>query len=758
MSHTTTWTTHAGLLERLSPWPAMFDDDDEEDDELFGNFDGGEKRAAEPAASVPPPKRAREGTTPVAAPLLPTAAAASGPASNGAEGGPPLGEPESTGKTCKHEVAMPPGMEPTADMLSLTYTQPDPPRKYKFELDPFQKAAVAAIERDESVLVSAHTSAGKTVCAEYAIATALRAKQRVIYTSPIKALSNQKYRELTEEFGDVGLMTGDVTINVDASCLVMTTEILRSMLYRGSEVMREVKWVVFDEVHYMRDKERGVVWEEVIILLPHIVRYVMLSATVPNALEFALWIAELHSQPCHVVYTGYRPTPLQHFIFPSGGDGMHLVVDEQSTFRASNFTKAIAAIKPRTRPKEEGGKKGGGKGGKGGKGGGPSDSFKLVKMIVERGLDPLIVFAFGKKMCEALAQQMGALSLNSTEEGAMVAEIFKNAIDTLSDDDKLLPQVVGMLPLLQRGIAVHHSGLLPLLKELVEILFQENLVKLLFATETFAMGLNMPARTVIFAALSKFDGGAFRYLSSGEYIQMSGRAGRRGLDTRGLVIQIADERTDTAKVREMLTGQADTLTSRFHLSYNMLLNCVRVETADVETLISKSFYTFQQMRTLPDLEASLKAVCARRGSEEAALPNEGTVAELHAAMLAEASLRDEMRCIVNAPIHSLPFLQAGRLCQVREAAAAASGAAAEAEATAAARDWGWGVIVDFKKRSGGKDGTPKDGKRSATLGEVDEYTVDVLLRRVLLRRRVTPPRDHRDDRRLTARLAAWPPA
>ena len=219
--------------------------------------------------------------------------------------------PEPTGKTCKHEVAMPEGQEPTEDMINLVRPGIEPVRTYKFELDPFQKAAVACIERDESVLVSAHTSAGKTVCAEYAIATGLRDKQRVIYTSPIKALSNQKYRELMEDFGDVGLMTGDVTINVEASCLVMTTEILRSMLYRGSEVMREVKWVIFDEVHYMRDKERGVVWEECIILLPHAVRFVFLSATIPNAMQFASWIAAVHRQPCHVIGTHSRPTPLR---------------------------------------------------------------------------------------------------------------------------------------------------------------------------------------------------------------------------------------------------------------------------------------------------------------------------------------------------------------------------------------------------------------------------------------------------------------
>lgn len=221
----------------------------------------------------------------------------------------------------------------------------DPPaRKYSFELDPFQKTSVAAIERGESVLVSAHTSAGKTVVAEYAIAQSLRDNQRVIYTSPIKALSNQKFREFTAEFGDVGLMTGDVTINPSATCLVMTTEILRSMLYRGSEVMREVQWVIFDEIHYMRDKARGVVWEETIILLPDKVRYVFLSATIPNAMQFAEWICKTHTQPCHVVYTDFRPTPLQNYLFPSGADGIHLVVDEKGIFREDNFQKAMGSL------------------------------------------------------------------------------------------------------------------------------------------------------------------------------------------------------------------------------------------------------------------------------------------------------------------------------------------------------------------------------------------------------------------------------
>jgi len=193
-------------------------------------------------------------------------------------------------------------------------------------------------------LVAAHTSAGKTAVAEYAIALALKNKQRVIYTSPIKALSNQKYRELQEEFGDVGLMTGDVTINETASCIVMTTEILRSMLYNGSEITREMAWVIFDEVHYMRDKERGVVWEETIILLPTMVKYVFLSATIPNAKEFAEWIVKIKQQPCSVVYTDYRPVPLQHYVYPSGGEGIYMVVDEKGVFKEQNFSKAISVL------------------------------------------------------------------------------------------------------------------------------------------------------------------------------------------------------------------------------------------------------------------------------------------------------------------------------------------------------------------------------------------------------------------------------
>jgi len=295
---------------------------------------------------------------------------------------------------CSHEVALPNDME-----YQPLKANPNtvPAKEYPFVLDPFQKEAILCLENNQSVLVSAHTSAGKTVVAEYVIAMSLRNKQRVIYTTPIKALSNQKYRELFEEFKDVGLMTGDVTINPSASCLIMTTEILRSMLYRGSEITREVAWVIFDEIHYMRDKERGVIWEETIILLNDNVHYVFLSATIPNARQFVEWIAYLHKQPCHVVYTDYRPTPLQHYIYPAGGDGIHLVVDENGTFREDNFNKAMMVLKETPaaaeQPKQN---KRFSRGGANiaGSSNNESSCYKVLQTIMDKNMAPVIVFSF----------------------------------------------------------------------------------------------------------------------------------------------------------------------------------------------------------------------------------------------------------------------------------------------------------------------------------------------------------------------------
>jgi len=396
-------------------------------------------------------------------------------------------EERADGKACRHEVALAPGMTreefETQRKAGRPATPPKPAKVYPFVLDPFQAEAVQALEDNHSVLVSAHTSAGKTVVAEYACAMALRDGQRVIYTSPIKALSNQKYRELAEEFKDVGLMTGDTTINPNAGCLVMTTEILRSMIYRGSEVVREVAFVIFDEVHYMRDAERGVVWEESIVLLPHRVRFVFLSATIPNASEFATWVARVHSQPCHVVYTGYRPTPLQHYMFPSGGEGVFLIVDEKGNFKDTNFAKAMNVLAPEVSAAEQalglhGGSKKGGKSTKGGKkrgGGQANDLIRIVEMIMTRNYSPVICFSFSKRQCEAYAASMVRknFDFNTAEEKKAIEQVFHAAVDNLAEEDRKLPQIEAILPLLKRGIGIHHGGLIPLVKEVVELLFGE---------------------------------------------------------------------------------------------------------------------------------------------------------------------------------------------------------------------------------------------------------------------------------------------
>ncbi|KAJ3039815.1 ATP-dependent RNA helicase mtr4 [Rhizophlyctis rosea] len=612
----------------------------------------------------------------------------------------------------RHQVALPPDYPYIA--ISEHVPPAEPARTYKFTLDPFQQTAIYSIQRNESVLVAAHTSAGKTVVAEYAIAQSLRDKQRVVYTSPIKALSNQKYRELLAEFGDVGLMTGDVTINPGAGCLVMTTEILRSMLYRGSEIIREVAWIIFDEIHYMRDKARGVVWEETIILLPDKVHFVFLSATIPNAMQFAEWICKIHSQPCHVVYTDYRPTPLQHYLFPAGGSGIHLVVDEKSQFREDNFQRAIAALGDKDDDGAGGGKKGGpkGKGRKDRSTKGQTDVHKLIKMTYLKNMMPVIVFSFAKRDCEANAVQISKLDFNDDSEKQMVHNVFTNAIHSLNEDDRNLPQIQNLLPLLKRGIGVHHAGLLPILKEVIEILFQEGLLKVLFATETFSIGLNMPAKTVVFTAVRKWDGKEQRWLGGGEYIQMSGRAGRRGLDDRGLVILMIDEKMEPAVAKGMLKGVADPLNSAFHLTYTMILNLMRIEGINAEFILKRSFYQFQSAAKVPQLTEEMRIYEQRRDNLE--IPREPQIAEYYEIRFQLDQYRNDMKAVINHPQYIKPFLQSGRLVRVRMDAPADSGEKQY--------DFGYGVVLMFSQTV-----TKNRGKDISAGADEPTLLVDVLI-------------------------------
>uniref|UniRef100_A0A182Y5L2 Helicase ATP-binding domain-containing protein n=1 Tax=Anopheles stephensi TaxID=30069 RepID=A0A182Y5L2_ANOST len=598
-------------------------------------------------------------------------------------------------EACTHEVAV----YPDQKYMPLKPATGKPAKEYAFVLDPFQREAILCIENSQSVLVSAHTSAGKTVVAEYAIAKSLADKQRVIYTTPIKALSNQKYREFHEEFKDVGLVTGDVTINPSASCLIMTTEILRNMLYRGSEIMREVGWVVFDEIHYMRDKERGVVWEETLILLPDNVHYVFLSATIPNARQFAEWVCHLHKQPCHVVYTDYRPTPLQHYLFPAGGDGIHLVVDERGQFKEDNFNTAMNVLQ--TAGEAAKGDQKGRKGGLKASNQGETNIFKIVKMIMERNFAPVIIFSFSKKDCEVYAMQMAKLDFNSTMEKKLVDEVFNNAMDVLTEEDRQLPQVENVLPLLRRGIGIHHGGLLPILKETIEILFGEGLIKALFATETFAMGLNMPARTVLFTSPRKFDGKDFRWVTSGEYIQMSGRAGRRGLDDKGIVILMIDEAVSPMVGKDIVQGRPDPINSAFHLTYNMVLNLLRVEEINPEYMLERSFFQFQNQSSIPDIYKRVQRKQKQLLAVE--IKDEQSIVSYHHIREQLDRLGQEFREYITRPVYLVPFLQPGRMIKIQSDAG----------------EFEWGIIVNFKKENASSKQNP--------LKTEQKVVIDVLL-------------------------------
>lgn len=470
---------------------------------------------------------------------------------------------------------------------------------------------------------------------------------------------------------------------------------------------------------------RGVVWEETIILLPDKVRYVFLSATIPNAMQFAEWITKTHGQPCHVVYTDFRPTPLQHYFFPAGADGIHLIVDEEGVFREDNFNKAMHTIteKQGEDPADPmARRKGRGKDKKTNKGGakGSSDIYKIVKMIMMKNYNPVIVFSFSKNNCEAYALQMSNLTFNEESEKGMVDKVFNSALEMLSEEDKQLPQIQNILPLLKRGIGIHHSGLLPILKETIEILFQEGLIKVLFATETFSIGLNMPAKTVVFTSVRKFDGVAIRWVSPSEFVQMSGRAGRRGLDERGIVIMMIDEKMDPAMAKEIVRGEQDKLNSAFYLGHNMILNLMRVEGISPEFMLERCFYQFQNTASISGLEkgschpkkfmrfyanhlAELHDLETQRDSIQ--MVDEGTIREYYELRQQLTTYTKDMRKVTNHPNYCLQFMQPGRLIKIKHKEF----------------DFGWGAVVSFAPVKRGKDQKIEESTPQ------DSYVIDVLL-------------------------------
>lgn len=507
---------------------------------------------------------------------------------------------------------------------------PNPARTWPFELDVFQQEAIYHLEQGDSVFVAAHTSAGKTVVAEYAIAMANKNMTKAIYTSPIKALSNQKFRDFRQTFKDmeIGVITGDVQINPEANCLIMTTEILRSMLYRGSDVIRDVEFVIFDEVHYVNDIDRGVVWEEVIIMLPDHVKIILLSATVPNTYEFASWVGRTKQKDIYVISTPKRPVPLEIFLFAK--DTPYKVIDSNRRFlevgynqHADKFLKVKSKDSDQNAVATRGGRgglrgssRGGNRGGRGGGNAGPkfirrdaptSKSWTtLVNYLRKQDLLPAVIFVFSKKRCEDYAETLSGFDFSTAKESSEIHMFIDKAVSRLKKEDRELPQILRMREMLKRGIAVHHGGLLPIIKEVVEILFSKSLIKILFATETFAMGLNLPTRTVVFSSVRKHDGSGFRDLLPGEFTQMSGRAGRRGLDKIGTVMIMAYQQpVDKNTIKQVALGMPTKLASQFRLTYTMILNLLRIEALKVEDMIKRSFGENASQSMLPDQQLEI---------------------------------------------------------------------------------------------------------------------------------------------------------
>ena len=455
---------------------------------------------------------------------------------------------------------------------------------FPFELDEFQKDACECINSGKSVVVCAPTGAGKTVIAQHAIHRALEDGKRIFYTTPLKALSNQKYYDFGEKYGQgkVGLLTGDTSINRNAQIVVMTTEVFRNMLYGtnfGSvtDNMKDVKYVVLDEVHYMNDEQRGTVWEESIIYCPTNVQIIALSATVANADELTDWINTVHSKT-ELVNTDFRPVPLRFYYFDSSQPSKLLPLLTPS----GQLNKKIKPEK-RVFGKKLQNKR--------------SYVKDIIRNLQENDMLPAIYFTFSRKKCDELMEKCSSLELVTKGEQAQIRQF----IDEYIAENPHLYNNKHIEYLLQ-GVASHHAGLLPAWKNLVEKLFQKGLIKVVFATETLAAGINMPARSTVISSTSKRTDSGHRMLTASEFLQMSGRAGRRGMDEVGYVTIVGTQFQSPEEVAELVLSDANPLESRFSPSYSMVLNLLqRFSLEEAKELILKSFGYFSSGSRLQPL-------------------------------------------------------------------------------------------------------------------------------------------------------------
>lgn len=534
-------------------------------------------------------------------------------------------------------------------------TSPEPGSKLaefaaqlSFRLDPFQIDACDALERGHGVLVCAPTGAGKTVVGEFAVHLALAAGQKCFYTTPIKALSNQKHTDLVRRYGAerIGLLTGDQSINGDAPVVVMTTEVLRNMLYAGSEALQGLSYVVMDEVHFLADRMRGAVWEEVILHLPEEVRLVSLSATVSNAEEFGGWIKTVRGDTT-VVVDEHRPVPLwQHVLVGKRlFDLFDYDTDRSGAARHRVDPELLRHIAHRREADRLTDWQPRGRGGRGGRGGryGPGGSYRppsrpdVIATLDREGLLPAITFIFSRAGCDAAVAQClrSPLRLTDESERERIVEVIDRRCADLADSDLAVLDYYEWREGLLRGLAAHHAGMLPTFRHTVEELFTAGLVKAVFATETLALGINMPARTVVLEKLVKFNGEQHMPLTPGEYTQLTGRAGRRGIDVEGHAVVVWDARDATAEPTE-IAGLASTRTfplrSSFAPSYNMTINLVgQMGPEQAHALLERSFAQYQADRSVVGMvrgvergEKLLDEIAAeldwdRRGDEPAVL-------------------------------------------------------------------------------------------------------------------------------------------
>ena len=415
------------------------------------------------------------------------------------------------------------------------------------ELDAFQVDAIEAIKRGESIIVSAPTGAGKTVIAEYAIEKALREGKEIIYTAPIKALSNQKFRDFSADYPDkVGIMTGDVILNADAPVLIMTTEIFRNIIFDvGEERLKNVDSVIFDEIHYINDIQRGTVWEESLIFAPQHIAFVCLSATIPNFTEFADWMRGVRHKPIHTVVETERPVPLKTSMWVPGHG-----------FRDMKFLKKLESETIEQRKKGRGQK---------------FDYSPLVFHLRREDLLPCIFFHFSRLGCQNLALRFKGLNLLTSQERGKALRIYDESCERFGVTERA--NAIQMRGLVKNGVAYHHAGVLPAIKDVLERLYTLGLIKLLFTTETFAVGMNLPAKSVVFENVMKHDGISFRYLTAREFQQMAGRAGRRGIDEVGHAISIINPLDLSMEgLQQTFAKQVEDIESQFSLSYSSILN------------------------------------------------------------------------------------------------------------------------------------------------------------------------------------------